>query len=623
MSYQFSQEAKARISALGQAAIMDFIDEIPIDLRKDIYDRLPRVQGFRPGTPAEFKEKQKRLIGHLVHPQLSQASGWKSFALLWEVWARQRFGKKFPKGDYFDLTLDTATDFFNLLANDFPGAAREDMKRLFVFSGFPDHPEAVEMLERFRPASSLARDQIIDELPMCLGKIDSRLEATEVATTDVADRIGWLEVNSSSLARNIEGTIEGIDRNTNAIKELQIALNTGTARSEKIERTVDTLGSTGKKLAEAAIATEARSDILEQRVRELVVRGDGWDELAIEMAQVTMAITDLTAQEVDRAKATEVIGVLMERVATLEETLAKNNSWSATRPRVRLIENNPEGQFFDILSVGTACTTIASNLLAVGVMKGNAVSIARQTVAALIAGQMVQFSGSLADIVADAVAAAIGGPAYHEWRVPVGLASDEAASDCVGKVVESSGCLLLKGANLSAFEVYGAPIRNIVVRRQFAASSNGRLALIASWVQGPAAFPNGGTLAELGPVFDTDIFSMRGVSAKLPQLMFGSLMKDAWGELDGLDRSTSEPVSGELGELLESAGFKGGGLWKRIVYHVYTTLRAMPGGSLEADLHSLLVSWAIPWAKAIGGPAEEIALIADRELSERRAEAAV
>lgn len=172
---------------------------------------------------------------------------------------------------------------------------------------------------------------------------------------------------------------------------------------------------------------------------------------------------------------------------------------------------------------------IASNLLAVGVTKGAAVSVARQTVAALIAGQMVQFSGSLADMAADAVAAAIGGPTYHEWRVPVGLVSDEAASNCVEVVAESSGCLLLKGANLSAFEVYGAAVRDIVMRRQFSASSNGRLALIASWAQGPAAFPNGGTLAELGPVFDTDTLPMRGVSAKLPQLTFGSLMKKAWG----------------------------------------------------------------------------------------------
>lgn len=621
MSYQFCQEAKERISALGQAALVDFIDEIPLDLRRVVYDRLPRIQGFRPGTPAELKEKQKRLIGHLTHPQSSQTSDWKHFALLWDAWARQRFGKTFPMGDSSEPTLCTATNFLKLLANNFPGAAREDMTRLFIFSGFPDHPETVEILERFRPASSLARDQMIDELPSRLGEIDIRLGATEVATADAADRIGWLEVNSKSLARNMEDAAGKIDLSTNAISDLQVTLNAESARSETIETIIDTLDITSKKLTEVTIASDARIDILEQQVRELVTRGDNWDGLAVEVAGMKMAVAGLSAREVEWTVAAENIGVLTERVAALERILVENNSGPVTRQRVKLIENNTEGPLFEILSVGTACTTIASNLLAVGVTKGAAVSVARQTVAALIAGQMVQFSGSLADMAADAVAAAIGGPTYHEWRVPVGLVSDEAASDCVEVVTESSGCLLLKGANLSAFEVYGTAVRDIVIRRQFAASSNGRLALIASWAQGPAVFPNGSTLAELGPVFDTDTLPMRGISAKLPQLTYGSLLKDTWRELEGLDNNPSEPVGGELGELLREVGFEGGGLWKRIANHVYAILRAMPGGFPEVDLHSLLVSWAIPWAKAMGGPADEIGRIAARELSEQRAEA--
>ena len=623
MSYQFSQEAKKRISALGQAAVADFIDEISLDLRKGIYDRLPRVQGFRPGTPAELKEKQKRLIGRLIHPQSSQTSDWRNFALLWEVWARQRFGPMFPPGDNLEPTLGAAINFLKILVNNFPRAAREDMERLFIFSGFPDCPEAVEMFECFRPASSLARDLMIDELPVRLGEIENRLVVTEAAVTSAADRIEGLEVNSSSLARNIEKAAGEIDQNINAITELQVALNAESTRSETIERTVNALDIAGKRLADVAISSETRTDILEQRVQELVARGGGWDGLAVEVAELKVAVSGLIEREPDRSGTTEIIGVLTERVAALEGILAGSNSGLVTRPRVKLIENNPEGPLFDIVSVGAACATIASNLLAVGVTKGAAVGVARQTVAALIAGQIAQFSGSLADLAADAVAAAVGGPAYHEWRVPVGLVSDEATSDCVEVVTELSGCLLLKGANLSAFEVYGAAVRDIVVRRQFSASSNERLALIASWAQGPAAFSNGGTLAELGPVFDTDTLPMRGVSAKLPQLTFGRLMKESWEQLEGLNNDAFNPAVSELGERLREVGFEGGGLWKRIANHAYAILSAMPGGTPEADLHSLLVSWAIPWAKAMGGPVEEIARIAARELDEQRAEVAV
>ncbi|WP_151743068.1 hypothetical protein, partial [Acinetobacter sp. TUM15113] len=64
MNYQYSQEAQKRISALGQATIVTFIEDVPLNIRKDAYKILPKVQGFRPNSPAELKEKQKRLITH-------------------------------------------------------------------------------------------------------------------------------------------------------------------------------------------------------------------------------------------------------------------------------------------------------------------------------------------------------------------------------------------------------------------------------------------------------------------------------------------------------------------------------------------------------------------------------
>ncbi|KJH65672.1 hypothetical protein [Chromobacterium violaceum] len=623
MSYQYSQEAKERISALGQTAVVEFIDEIPQDLRRVFYSRLPRVQGFRPGTQAELKEKQKRLIGHLIHPEASQTFDWKNFAFLWEGWARLQFGDTFPQSDNVEPTADAGSTFLKGLVGSFPGAAREDMERLFIFSGFPDHPDVAVALERFRPASDIARDRMIDGLPVRLGEIESRLEVTKATAEDVVERIERLEATSASLAKNVEDASGGLGRSSNAVAELWAALDAESARSDRTEKLVDAIDTAGKKFAEATVVSDARTDALEQSMRALVARVDGWDRVATEVAALKSAITDFSARETDWAVATEAVNVLVERVAALEGILAGGNSGSVTKQRVRLLEHKPNGPFVDIHSIEKACVMVESNLLAAGITKGAAVATARQTVAALIAGQMVQFSGSLADLVADAVAAAIGGPTYHEWRVPVGLVSDEAASDCIEEVAESSGCLLLKGANLSAFEVYGAPVRDIVVRRQFDASSNGRLAVIASWAQGPAVFPNGGTLAELGPVFDTDTLPTRGVSAKLPKLTFGRLMKNSWGQVEGLDNNASKPAAGELGELLKEAGFEGGSLWERIVNLVYATLRAMPGGPLEVDLHSLLVSWAIPWAKATGGPAEEISRIAKRELAERRAEASV
>ena len=61
MSYQYSQEAKERISKLGQSEIVNFINEISPTLRRKAFGCLPKVPGFRAGHPTEIKEKQKKL----------------------------------------------------------------------------------------------------------------------------------------------------------------------------------------------------------------------------------------------------------------------------------------------------------------------------------------------------------------------------------------------------------------------------------------------------------------------------------------------------------------------------------------------------------------------------------
>lgn len=626
MNYPYSQEAKERISALGQAAVVEFIEEIPQELRRIAYNGLPRIQGFRPGSLAELKEKQKRLVGHLLHPQASpqETLDWKSFALLWVAWAKLRFGKTFPESDNPESSLEAGSSFLNRLADHFPSAAREDMERLFKFSGFSDHPDATIALDRFRPALALARERMIDGLPDHLKSIEARLSAAETSATNEAVRIERLESLSASLATTTEDAVSRIDRASVAVAKLQAAMDGELSRFTGIEKAVDALNIASNKLTEAVGAAAIRVDSLEQSLHVFAGRGDRWDKFVVDVAALKSVIASLSEHEVSWTRAAETIVVLEERATALESILTGNGGGSGARQRVRLLENAPEKPFVDILSVKDACSIVSSNLQAVGIVKGEAVATARRIVAALIAGQLIQFSGSLADLVADAVAAAVGGPIYHEWRVPVGLVSDEAASDCVETIVESSRCLLLKGANLSAFEVYGAAIRDIVVRHQFNQHDGyERLALIASWAQGPAVFPDGGTLAELGPVFDTDTIHMRGRATKLPSLNFGRLVKDTWRQIDSLDYDAAMPAAEELGDLLREAGFEGGNLWQRIVNNVYMILRAMPEGNPEGDLQSLLVSWAIPWAKATGGPAKEIADIVKRALAEQRVEAAL
>ncbi|WOQ12720.1 hypothetical protein [Aeromonas media] len=616
MSFKYSQEAKKRISALGQSVVTEFIDEIPQIVRKIIYKRLPPVQGFRKDTPLEFKEKQKRLIGHLNHFQAGSKGGfdWEVFSLLWEGWIRDQFGEKIPN----DSCSNDGAIFLNEFANSYPNASREDVERLFLFSGFPDHLDVTTALGLFRSSAVLARDRMLDELPSRQGKLEERLGITKIAIEDVSRRIGRLEKTSEKLAKNVEEAAKGVDRNVNTLTLQKGEFDAVLVRYNTITGVVDELCSVEKKHAKAISVTDAKVKILDQAIDKLVTRGNEWDAAASELTVLKAIVAALSAQEAKWNKTVETVGVLAEQVVALERILVEGSAGGGTRQQARLLERKSEAPVVDIYSIEDACTLITTNLQAVGVTKGKALVTSRQIVAALIAGQLIQFSGSISDLIADAVAAAVSGPIYHEWRVPVGLVSDDAASSCVETVIQSSNCLLLKGANLSAFEVYGTSIRDIVMRRPFIVSDYGHITLIASWNQGPAAFPDGGLLAELGPVFDTDEFQMRGLLAKRPQLQFGRLAKDAWGLIDGLEVNEHSYSVDEFRDLLNEADFKGSNLWRQVVNHAYVVLQSMPGGTPAIDHHSLLVAWAVPYAKAIGGPVDKLSQLAEHELEANR-----
>ncbi|SFU19449.1 hypothetical protein [Pseudomonas marincola] len=623
MSYQYSQEARDRISAFGQIAITEFIEEIPHGIRKIFYDHQPAIQGFRRGSPPEFKEKQKRLVGHLIHTQPGQkgAADWSTFAKLWEAWGKNRLGATFPASDISSDTPDAGPVFLTGLAELFPDAARENLERLLDFSGFADSPETQVALGRFRPASTLARDLMIDALPGRLHKIEGYFDIAEASAEEVAERIDKLESETDTLAKGIADVVLSVEKSQGDVKEFRAALERIAERASGLENVVDALGDARQKTKEGIAAADARADQFQHSLEALTEQSRAWDKTQAEVPALKQSIDALCAQELEWNHAVAAVSHLADRIDILEAAIAKGSNGTPTKPQVRLFEVESPGPIVEIQSVKGACELIACNLQACGIMKGAAIATARQILAALSAGQMVHFSGSISDLVADAVAAAIGGQTFHEWRVPVGLVSDDAAIDCLEVVSETSGCLLMKGANRSAFEVYGTAIRDVVTRRQFSLPSFHRLSLIAAWTQGPATFPDGGTLAEIGPVFDTDNFSMRGVSAKVPELKFGHLVRNSWDQIDGFDDDSPRALVSELKDLIEESSFVPGNLWKRMADRAYSRLRTIPGGSSEEDLHSVLTLWALPWAKAAAGPVEDIARIAGRMLAELQAEA--
>ncbi|WP_458371695.1 hypothetical protein [Pseudomonas lactis] len=618
MSYLYSQEARERISALGVTMITEFIEEVPHTLRKPVFDRQASIPGFRRGSPPEFKEKQRRLIGHLVHPQPGQKgeADWKAFASLWVAWARSRLDSAFPVPDTLPQAGDTGAGFFKRIAELYPDAPRETVERLAAYSGFADDPAMQAVLNRFHPASTLARDRMIDGLPGRLDKVEDHFELAETAAEETAERIEQLEKTATATGKAVKqlaGSFAGVVPD---VEDLRRALQSATERlqhlNEMAQSTAEAQQAVSQVLARSERHDEQVSAVLESLAAQIA-------NLVAERAQVqefTDALDTLSARVPDWEVTATTMAALRERLGDHDFRNSSPRHDTSEPARVRLIENETTGPFVEISSVDIAWKVIANNLQACGVVKNDANRYARHILAAIIAGQLIQFKGSMADLIADAVAAAIGGAIFHEWRVPVGLLSEDAATDCLEVVRDSSGCLLLKGANRSAFEVYGSAIRDLIARRQFSLTDDTCLVLIATWTHGPAAFPDGGTLSELGPVFDTDEFDMRGAAAQVPLMQFGQRIAEDWVILHGPAENTRLALPSTLRERLAQVNFVPGKLWLRVADRAYAQLRLLSPGPAERTLHAVLTQWALPWAQSLGGPVEALTCSATELRSE-------
>ena len=618
MSYQYSQEAKERISKLGQSEIVNFINEISPTLRRKAFGCLPKVPGFRAGHPTEIKEKRKRLIGYMFqsHPSSEERKAWKSFSLFWQFWAEEKIDKSFSMIDNLGLKENSGSIFIRELAKNFPKVARENIERLFIFSGFADDPDVINAFNLFPPAVVLARDIVIDTLPIRLDELEARISLIADNVEKKNNHIKELELKIDAFSEQFDNYFNNEKSSLKIINELQSLINSETKQSDIANKAIDELYHFNEKNKQLILSLQEKLDFNALAMNDISEHEKLIKSMANDISEFKNALTILCDNKIKNNELDYVneLKKLTERIDTLEINTSQASEVSVTNRFTKFHEIAHYENYEYLSSSEDISNRISLNLQAVGLTKNSAEKLARLTLATFVSGQIIQFSGSLADIIADAIAIAIGAPRYHIWRVPVGIISDMDAFDFIETIAESSRCLLLKGANLSAFEIYGAAIRDIVVQRQIHPTNYDHLALIATWKQGPATFPDGGMLAELGPVIDTDTLKMRGLSATLPQLKPGCLAKDKWTNIDGLHLDSVDDYVDELRALLDEAGFDGGTLWKRMIHIFYTSLIRIPNGNYIYDLYSVLSFYTLTWAKIKDGPVQKIEDIANREL---------
>ncbi len=621
MSYQYSQEAKERVRKLGQSDIINFIGEVPIALRRKVFSLMPKIPGFRVGQPLEIKEKQKRLIGYMfqTHSSPEETYAWKSFALFWKLWAEEKIGKPFTICEEKGVEPGTGLIFIKELADTFPKVSREDVERLYSFSGFTNDSKITAAFDFFQPARILARDNALDALPNRLDELEERIEFAKYIIGDNESSIKSLKSVTNSITTELKKYAKDNKLILKSLIDLKDIIEKEVKRTDKLNKVVDELSTSKKDIYLNLENITIKNNTYDSAINEFYEYGKNLDCINKKIVEIQNSLDGIYEKESndDVLNHNETYKLLAKRIDILDSNFEKKSS-GLIYPQCNEIHENKTIESVEHISThDEAFNIISSNLQAVGLNKESSRDVARLVLAAFISGQIVQLCGSLADIVADAIASAVGAPLYHEWRVPVGLISDATAFDFVQSAANLSHCLVLKGANLSAFEIYGTAIRDIVVQRQIYQTDYDHLALIATWKQGNAVFPDGGMLAELGPVIDTDTLKLRGVSVILPKLKLGFFAKRQWSEIEGMQSDVTREDISELRELLEESGFDGGNLWKRMLSRFYISLMSIPEGNSTYDLYSVLFYYTLPWARVKNGPVEKIASIAERELTER------
>ena len=538
------------------------------------------------------------------------------FFSFWQFWAEEKIDKSFSMINNLGLKENSGSIFIRELAKNFPKVARENIERLFIFSGFANDPDVINAFNLFPPAVVLARDIVVDTLPIRLDELEARISLIADNVEKKNNHIKELELKIDAFSERFDNYFNNEKSNLKIINELQSLINSETKQSDIANKSIDELYHFNEKNKQLILSLQEKLDFNALAMNDISEHEKLIKSMANEISELKNALTILCDNKRKNNELDYIneLKKLTERIDTLEINTSQASKVSVTNRFTKFHEIAHYENYEYLSSSEDISNRISLNLQAVGLTKNSAETLARLTLATFVSGQIIQFSGFLADIIADAIAIAIGAPRYHIWRVPVGIISDMDSFDFIETIAESSRCLLLKGANLSAFEIYGAAIRDIVVQRQIHPTNYDHLALIATWKQGPATFPDGGMLAELGPVIDTDTLKMRGLSAILPQLKPGCLAKDKWTNIDGLQLDSVDDYVDELRALLDEAGFDGGTLWKRMVHIFYTSLIRVPNGNYIYDLYSVLSFYTLTWAKIKGGPVQKIEDIANREL---------
>lgn len=614
MIFSFPYEARKRIADMGAAEISAFLDETPVVVRRKVFSALPVIDGFRKNTDRGFRKDSERLVTALAHapdPKARASSkDWRAFEAIWSAWGHETFEKAFSAAlkAYEAAGEEDALLFLReLVAHSADGCAQEDVDRLVQFGGFEITSGVTAFLAALPTREALERDRAISKLPGDVKALQQGLDDLKRAVRDLDVQLR--DVSSDAA-------------NTAAVAKVSSEV-CGEVSRKLIEMERRPLAVTSADIEKLKGQISGRAEQLEQRLAQYVKAtmtseesyGRAVDKLQMTVAKLAADIDDMRSslavaeQSYQRAVEESKIQLALlseQKVETVTHGEPSNRKslsglvkWSTPKPTTQPNKLTEASAIFEFAK---------SSFLAIGVKQTDADKVARTVVAGVLSGQMVQFRGSLAEFMATASVCTLGGERTLSWQVPLGL-YDSCDADALLGLVEAKSehypGVLLRGVNRSAFEIYGSPIRDLVLESQFLGV--GRLplglALFATWVDGPATLPGDKALLELGPIVDTDELMWSQTSNwDMSRCAAISFQQD---EIRSLIDHSKEQVS-EAINIVNALDLPRNRLWRFAFTRYLGALFALPGADYERDLTSALLSWVIPWARVNGVSRENV-----------------
>lgn len=523
----YAEDAKQRVNTQGFEVVRSFVNSIPRQRLARIAARLPRINGFRLDHAAD--EQLKRLVRRLTTPDATDLMDWHVMGRLWLAYCTTRIA-----GELGTILIEADRSLGEPIRN-------------------PDVLENVRReLENVSKAGSVSRenlDLVIQLSPF--PEVGALLSATRDAPTrETIEQAHKLDEAKRRLV-DIEGRLAKLENRDDQIsrealahlQDLQSQVTDVRADLARVEGVTGPIQQSALEQRFTAISTEF--DRLSQRL--------DYDSASLRQstdafrAEFTARHHALQNRLEEHLKALETSASAVEIGGRHTPTLPRTTSSIAV-----LHDNVPARSEAQLATSSELRLTIAQSMYVLGLTRDSSAEAALEIVAAIISGQLVSFRGSLSGITAATVRACFPGQ-WDTALVPIGIGDAITLTDW-HRTSEKARNLLLAGVNHSAFEIYGQPIRQEVVRGQLASATSERLYL-AVVTEGAGALPLIRSFVDLGPVVDTDSLDWRAsgsstattsVNGQFHELRRGFDLVRSLGDAKSTLDEASDPFSGIL-----------------------------------------------------------------------------